>query len=363
MIQITKVNIGIQEEEEVLKVLRSGGLAQGHVTAELESTFSKRFGGSDSIFVSNGTVAIMLALAALGVGPGDEVITTSFSFIGTIEPIIQLGAIPIFVDIERSSFNINTDLIKSRITKNTKAIIPVHLYGRPVNLEDLRSIANDYGIAILEDSCQAIGAQYAGEEIGTSGISVFSFYGSKNITCGEGGLISTSDSQLAEKIRLLRNHGSVQTYNHTLVGYNGRSTDLQASILNVQLGNLDNVTQGRQKNAAFFDQTINSIYIDTPMCNDDTYTSCYHQYTLKIKNPVHRNSFIEWMKLSDVETRIYYPYALSNHPLVVANGYGTTCSTAEEISACSVSIPVRESLSESEVKKISDSINNWNPVN
>ncbi len=362
VIGISKLMIGAGEEEAILRVVRSGQLAMGAETHDVELAFAKRLGGVECIAVSNGTVAITLALAAMGVGPGDEVITTSFSFIGTIEPIIQLGATPIFADVDLASANMDIAGIESLITSRTKAILPVHLYGRPVDLAAIRDVASRYNIAVLEDACQAIGASDANTgEVGSSGTAVFSFYGSKNIACGEGGLVATDDPSIAERVRLLRSHGSIETYRHKMVGYNARMTDLQAAILRVQLDSLDDVTAGRRSNAAFYHDTIHNDAITLPVRNDETSASCFHQFTLRLASQADRDDLQAWALAHEVEARAYYPYALSSHPVVEDLGMSARCENAEALSNVVLSIPVRESLSDDERSHVADVVSSWEP--
>jgi dTDP-4-amino-4,6-dideoxygalactose transaminase len=362
MIGISKLSLGRAEEDAALRVLRTGQLAMGPETQSVETEFSKRFGGAECIAVSNGTVAITLALAAMGVGPGDEVITTAFSFIGTIEPIIQLGAKPVFADVDRSTANIDVDNIEPLITDRTKAILPVHLYGRPVDLAAVRKISSDYEIPVLEDACQAIGSSDANTgEIGGSGTAVFSFYGSKNIACGEGGLVATDDPSIGERVRLLRSHGSIETYRHKIVGYNARMTDLQAAVLRIQLESLDTVTEGRQLNAAYYQGSIVNDAILLPPMNNEKSTSCFHQYTIRLSSHAHRNDLQTWASQHEVETRAYYPYSLSGHPVVENLGIGSLCQNADDLSNVVLSIPVRETLTIEEKAKIVEVLSTWEP--
>jgi perosamine synthetase len=362
MIGISKLVIGKAEEEAVLRVLRSGQLALGPETNALEAEFSSRLGGVDCIAVMNGTVAITLALAAIGVGPGDEVITTAYSFLATIEPIIQLGAKPVFADVELRSANIDVNKVEGLITDRTKAILPVHLYGRPVDLRSLRKIAGERDISIVEDACQAIGSSLDGVgAIGSSGTAVFSFYGSKNITCGEGGLVATDDPSIGERVRLLRNHGMIDTYSHKAVGYNGRLTDIQAAILRVQLGNLSTITEERQENAAYYQEAITNEAIVLPPANDQEFKSCFHQFTLRLASEAARDHLQAWASDHGIEARVYYPYTLSSHAVVESLGLAAACPNAEELTRVVLSIPVRESLSNEEKLQIANVLNSWIP--
>jgi perosamine synthetase len=362
MIPISKLVVGKAEEEAVLRVLRSGQLALGPETEALEAEFSSRFGGVDCIVVANGTVALTLALAAIGVGPGDEVITTAYSFLATIEPIIQLGAKPVFADVEIDSANIDVSRVEALITPQTKAIVPVHLYGRPVDLERLREIAKERDVSIVEDACQAIGSSLEGVgAIGSSGTAAFSFYGSKNITCGEGGLVSTDDPTVGQRVRLLRNHGMIDTYRHKAVGYNGRLTDMQAAVLRVQLCNLDQVTETRQANASFYQEAITNTAIILPPANDEKFMSCFHQYTIRLANEQARNHLQAWALGLGIETRVYYPYALSSHAVVESLGLTSDCDNADELTRVVLSIPIRDSLAGEERIRVAEVLNSWIP--
>jgi perosamine synthetase len=362
MIGISKLVLGSEEEEAVLRVLRSGQLALGPETVALEAEFSSRLGGVDCIAVANGTVALTLALAAIGIGPGDEVITTAFSFLATIEPIIQLGAVPVFADVELGTANIDVDIVEALITDRTKAILPVHLYGRPVDLERLRTIANEHNLSIVEDACQAIGSSLGGVgAIGGSGTAVFSFYGSKNITCGEGGLVTTDDPSIGERVRLLRNHGMIETYSHKAVGYNGRLTDIQAAILRVQLHSLDRITEQRRANASYYQDAIKSEAITLPPTNDEKYMSCFHQFTVRLPSQTARDNLQSWALGHGVDSRVYYPYSLANHAVVEGLGLATECPIADELTKVVLSIPVRESLTSEEKLQVVSTLNSWTP--
>jgi len=362
LIRISELVLGHAEEVAVLRVLRSGQLALGPETLALEEEFSSRLGGVDCIAVANGTVAITLALASIGVGPGDEVITTAYSFLATIEPIIQLGARPVFADVDLTTSNMDIDKVQGLITARTKAILPVHLYGRPVDLVRLREIAREHQVSIVEDACQAIGSSLDGVgEIGSSGTAVFSFYGSKNITCGEGGLVVTDDPTVGERVRMLRNHGMIHTYDHKTVGYNGRLTDIQAAILRVQLGKLDRVTAMRQENAAYYQAEISNRAIVLPAANDEENRSCIHQFTLQLSSQAARDHLQEWAAEHEIETRVYYPYSLSSHVVVESLGYAANCPNADQLARVVLSIPVRESLTNEERARVAEVLNSWSP--
>lgn len=361
MIPISEVRVTQEQEQAVMSVLRSGQLAMGQHTRDLEVGFSSLLGGAHCVAVANGTVGLTLALAAAGVEPGREVVTTSFSFIGTIEPIVQLGASPVFVDVDLDTANIDVAQVEAALSERTAAIVPVHLYGRPVAIEALRTIANRWGVPIIEDACQAIGARHVdGSMVGSSGIAVFSFYGSKNVTCGEGGLVATSDPEVAERLRLLRNHGSVTAYEHRVVGYNGRMTDIQAALLQPEVDRIDAVTRGRRAHARQYDQSVNNPHLVKPRWSEVD-GNCWHQYTVRTHNAAARDDLQQWAKQQGVETRVYYPTALPALPVVRQLGFGRSCPRAEALSRTVVSFPVRESLSDAEVARVSEVLDGWRP--
>jgi dTDP-4-amino-4,6-dideoxygalactose transaminase len=230
MIPISKPFIGDAEKQAVLEVLESGMLVQGPRTAKLEGKFAELCGTSQAIATTSGTTALHVALLAHGIGPGDEVITTPFTFMASVNCILFVGAKPVFVDIEEDTFNINPALIEAVITPKTKAILPVHLYGYPCDMDALMAIARKHNLVIIEDACQAVGATYKGKVVGSFGTGCFSLYATKNIMSGEGGMITTSDEKLAQGCKMIRNHGMQRRYYHDMLGYNFRITDLHSAI-------------------------------------------------------------------------------------------------------------------------------------
>lgn len=359
VIRISQVRVSDAQQSAVVEVLRSGQLAMGQRTADLEARFSALLGGAHCIAVANGTVGLKLAMAAAGVGPGREVVTTAFSFIGTIEPVVQLGAVPIFVDAEAQTGNLDVFQVEAAMSERTAAIVPVHLYGRPTPMSGLREVAGRWGVPVIEDACQAIGACHAdGTVVGASGIAVFSFYGSKNITCGEGGLVTTRDPGFAERVRLLRNHGSVVAYEHEAVGYNGRMTDMQAALLGPEVDRVQAVTRGRRENARLYEQLVGSPDLQKPPWAEND-GSCWHQYTVRTRSEGERWQLQAWAEKYGVETRVYYPTALSALPVVQRLGCARPCPTAEHLSRTVLSVPVRESLLREEVGRVAAMLDSW----
>lgn len=361
MIRISQVRVSEVQERAVIEVLRSGQLAMGQRTADLEAQFQALLGGAQCVAVANGTVGLTLAMAAAGVGPGREVVTTAFSFIGTVEPIVHLGAKPVFVDVEESTGNLDVAQVEAAMSERTAAIVPVHLYGRPALMPDLREVAGRWGVPVIEDACQAVGARHGdGTLVGASGVAVFSFYGSKNITCGEGGLVATTDFELAERVRLLRNHGSAVAYEHEMVGYNGRMTELQAALLGPEVDRVETVTWGRREHARRYDELVCNPALEKPPWAEAD-GNCWHQYTIRTKSEVERRQLQAWAEEQGVETRVYYPTALSVLPTVQRLGSARTCPTAEHLSRTVLSVPVRESLLPEDVDQVVAMLDRWRP--
>ena len=252
MIPISKPFIGEEEKRAVLEVLESGMLVQGPKAAKLEENFTAICSTQYAIATTSGTTALHVALLAHGIGPGDEVITTPFTFMASVNAILYVGARPVFVDIEEDSFNINPALMEAAITPKTKAILPVHLYGYPCNMDAIMEIARKYNLVVIEDACQAVGARFQGRPVGSFGTGCFSLYATKNIMAGEGGMITTNDPDFAQRCRMIRNHGMQRRYYHDMLGYNFRISDLHAAIGLAQTERLEHFTEVRKANAAFF---------------------------------------------------------------------------------------------------------------
>src|SRR5690349_16504560 len=243
--------MGREEHEAVVEVLHTGQLAQGERVAAFERRFAQMHGVREAVAVSSGTAALHLALLAHGVGVGDEVITTPFSFAATGNTILLVGAKPVFVDIEPDTYNIDPVQVEAAITPKTRAIMPVHLYGNPADMDRLMAIAEKHQLAMIEDACQAHAAAIRGQRVGSFGTGCFSFYPTKNMTTGEGGIVTTNDAAIAEQARLWRSHGQKVRYLHTGIGYNYRMTDIQGAIGVAQIAKLAGFTARRLANAAY----------------------------------------------------------------------------------------------------------------
>jgi len=262
------MNLTIEEQKEVIRVMESQMLTllHGEYVKKFEKDFARYNGVRHAIGVNTGTAALHIAIAALDIGPGDEVIVPPFTFIATASSIIHNNAIPIFADIDNKSYTLDPKSVKEKITDKTKAIIPVHLAGIAANMKELKEIANDYGLFIIEDACQSLGAKCNNEKVGSIGeIGCFSFYPSKNITTGEGGMIITNSDDLAEQCRLIRHHGEPSWYVYNRLGYNYRMTEIQGAIGGIQLTKIDDFIKVRNKNARYLTEGIQNVEgIDPP---------------------------------------------------------------------------------------------------
>ena len=310
MISVARPLLGREEEEAILKVLASGQLAQGEQVAAFERHFAEVCQVREAVAVSSGTAALYLALLAHGIGPGDEVITTAFSFAATVNTILLVGAVPVFVDIEPDTYTIDPLLVEAAITSRTKAILPVHLYGYPCDMQRLVALVVAHDLAIIEDACQAHAAAIHEKPVGSFGTGCFSFYATKNITTGEGGMVTTNDAAIAEQVRLLRNHGQQERYRHIVVGYNLRMTEMQGALGVVQTRKLEQFTQKRIENAQFLTRYLREA-VQTPLVRSG-YRHVYHQYTLRI--PEQRDAWRAKLNERGIGTAIHYPCAIHQQP-------------------------------------------------
>jgi len=295
--------------DAIKTVISETSFIGGIHVAELEKNIALFCGTKYAVALNSGTDALYLALWALGIGKGDEVITSPFSFFATAEVIAKLGAKPVFVDIDPATFNINPHLIESAITKKTKAIIPVHLFGLAAEMNLINKIAKKYNLFVIEDACQAIGATYNGKKAGNLGdIGAFSFFPSKNLGAyGDGGIATTNNEELAIKMRMLRNHGSKIKYYNDVIGVSSRLDGLQAAILNVKLPHLTKWNKLRNKVAITYNKHLKNIsWIKTPEVNPN---HVFHQYTVRITNGM-RDEVRKYLAVKGIQTMVYYPNPL-----------------------------------------------------
>ncbi|MFD2923011.1 DegT/DnrJ/EryC1/StrS family aminotransferase [Halobacillus naozhouensis] len=308
--------------DKINEVISSSQLILGNNVNELEQDVAKYSNVTNGIGVGNGSDAIHIALQAAKVKEGDEVITTPFTFFATAGAIARLGAIPVFVDIDSITFNIDPQKIENAITDRTKAIIPVHLYGQMADMDEINKIAKKHNLVIVEDAAQAIGAEYQGKKPGELGTAAtYSFFPTKNLGAyGDGGMIVTSNKEVAEDSRVIRVHGSKPKYHHHLLGYNSRLDEIQAAILNVKFKKISEFSEQRRQRAKFYSQKLKEIvseYVSTPTEREGNY-HVYHQYTLRVKR---RDELKEFLKENGIDSMIYYPVPLHLQPVFEELGY------------------------------------------
>jgi perosamine synthetase len=358
VIAISRPLIGEEEQAAVRRVLESGAIAQGPRVAEFERAFAAFVGVRHAIATSNGTTALHAALLAHGVGRGDEVITTPFTFIASVNAILYTGARPVFVDIDES-FNIDAESIEAAIGPRTRAIMPVHLYGQPADMGAICAIARRHRLAIVEDACQAHGATFEGRKAGAFGIGCFSFYATKNMTTGEGGMITTDDDELALRARRIINHGMRVRYYHETLGYNYRMTDVAAAIGIEQLKKLPSFNARRAENARFYDQRLAGVAgLIAPRALPNR-THVYHQYTLRVtgETGVDRDQLAAALADEGITTGVYYPLPAHRQESLRTAGLGAADLPAAEAAARQVlAIPVHPSLTERERSSIVERI-------
>ena len=355
MINISKPHLGQKEKDNVLEVLDSGIIAQGSKVKEFEEKFSNLCGTKFAAALNSGTAAIHTALNALNIKEGDEVITTPFSFIATASPIIMQKAKPVFVDIDSNTFNIDPNKVKEKITDKTKAIIAVDLYGQIYDTSTLNPIAKEHNIPIIEDACQAHGAELGGKKAGSvADIGCFSFYATKNMTTGEGGMVTTNSEDLIESTLMFRNHGQSKRYEYHNIGYNYRMTDIAAAIGLAQLEKFQDLTNKRIENANKLTSQLKQLdLIQTPVVKEGA-KHVFHQYTIKVKDNK-RDGLAEHLKNNDVGSNIYYPKPL--HLFLKNLGYKEgDFPVTEALSKEVLSLPVHPSLTEEDINKIITSI-------
>ena len=355
-IPIAKPLLGRDEEDAIREVLRSGRLVQGKQVKAFEEAFADYLGVEHAVAVTNGTIALDLALKALKLGPGDEVIVPAFSFIATGNCVLFQDAKPVFADIDPKTFNIDPSDAKEKVTTKTRAIIPVHLFGQPARMDELKEFAQDHNLFLIEDAAQSHGAIYKGRKTGSLGdTGCFSFYATKNMTTGEGGMITTNNRELARTVRLLRHQGQSAKYHHTIIGYNYRLTELSAAIGLVQLKKLDEGNEKRIKNAETLNNGIEKVQGLTPPHVEDHVKHVFNQYVIRVEDdyPLERNKLADHLKEMGIGTAVHYPTPIYEQPAYRTLGYDkTTCSVAEESCRRVLSLPVHPSINESDIQYI-----------
>ena len=344
-----------EEEERVLAAIRSGGLAAGVLVGEFERAFAAFVGTTHAVATSSGTASLCAALRALDLGPGDGVITTPFSFIATANAILSVGATPIFADVDPTTFNLSPAAVEEAIRRypDCKAILAVHLYGLPAPMEELYALSRKHGLKLVEDCAQAHGAAIRGRMVGTFGhAAAFSFYATKNMTTGEGGMILTDDPQVAEKARRFCNHGQRERYLHETLGLNYRMSDIHAALGIEQLRKLPAMNLARRANARFYDENLAGEGLEKPWVPEG-YTHVYHQYTLKVSR---RDDVVRFLQGRGVGCGVYYPRTIPSQP-AYRGIPSDPCPVAEELARKVLSIPVHPTLTDDELRSVSGAVN------
>lgn len=338
---------------------------QGEKVEEFERAFSDYINVTHAIAVANGTIALDAALKTLRIKQGVEVIVPSFTFISTANSILFQSAKPVFADVDERTFNISPNDVLEKITDRTKAIIGVHLFGHPFDVKAIQEICEDHNLILIEDCAQAHGAEYEGIKVGSFGIAgCFSFYATKNMTTGEGGMITINNNEIANVCRQLRNHGESQKYFHTRLGYNYRMTDIQAAIGLAQLNKLDDFNEKRIKHAEYLNKHIKASGLKLPHRKNGI-KHVYHQYAITIEEEegvtISRTEFMKYLKNNGIGSAIHYPLPIHKQPLYQRLGYTdetVQCPVATALSQKILSLPVHPALTEKDLVFIAETINN-----
>ena len=362
MIPINAPQIGKEEIEAVVKVLESGvlthGLGAGPIVTKFEKKFAKFMGAKHAIAVNTGTAALHLALAAANLKTGDEVILPSFTFVATAEVVVMAGAKPVFVDVNPETYNISPEKIEKAITKKTRAIMPVDLYGLPADMQPIKEIAEKHGLLIIEDAAQAHGAKYKGKPPGAfADAACWSFYASKNITTGEGGMVTTNDDELAEKMRFMRSHGEKEKYKSLMLGHNYHMTEIQAAIGCVQLEKLPKFSEKRRKNAEKLTSNLkNSRKLKLPT-EPKGYQHSWYLYTVRLKNSKEkeRDEIVEKLRQKGIDAQVYYKCPI--HLMPYYSKFGKYHLPETEKAAVQVfSLPVHPGVTDEQADYISETV-------
>ncbi len=353
MIRIAQPLIGPEEEQAVLDTLRSGRLAQGPRVEEFEQAFAGYVEARHAVAVSSGTSALVVALAAHGIGEGDEVLVPTFTYAATANAVLLVGARPVLVDINNDDFSIDIAQADAAVTERTRAILPVHLFGQPCDLKKLRAFAERHDLTVIEDACQALGARWDGRKIGSSGTACFSFYATKAITTGEGGMITTDNVDVAGLARKLRDQGEGERYRTDILSANHRMTEIAAALGLTQLPKLDGWNERRRSNAAWLSEHLDGVV--TPIERTAVY-HVYQQYTIRVSEG-RRDALSASLADANIEAVVYYPRSLHQQPLYQELEIGGSFPVAEQACAEVLSLPVHPGLSDADLEAISTAVN------
>lgn len=351
---ITKQNQALEKEisSAIDEVVRSGRYILGENVSRLEKEVAAYCGAKFAVGVASGTDALHLALRACGVKEGDEVITSPFTFVATAEAIAYCGAKPIFVDIEPKTFNIDAGKIKERVSRKTKAILPVHLYGQPCEMDKIMELARKHNLKVIEDCAQSIGAEYREQKAGSFGdAGCFSFFPTKNLGCfGDGGMITTNDEKIAEEIKVLRGHGSRRTYHYDLIGYNSRLDELQAAILRVKLPHLESSIKARRRNANLYHKNLKNLTALALPFEQENARHAFNQFTVRVQG---RDEVFEFLKTKGIGSMVYYPLSLHQQKAFVnlkhrRGDFPQSEAAQDEV----LSLPIYPEISEEQIEEV-----------
>lgn len=360
MIPITKVQFGVDVEEEVLSVIRSGVIAQGPKVVELETKFAEMNGSKHVVAVNNGTTALIAALSVLDLGPDDEVVTSPFTFVATLNAVLAAGAKARFADIELDDFCLSRRTIDPVLSNNTRVLMPVHLYGQCADMAPIAEVAARTGARVVEDAAQSHLASVSGINAGNWGVGCFSLYATKNLTSGEGGLITTDNDEIADRLRVLRNQGMRQRYQYEMAGNNFRMTDLQAAVCLPQLRNYEALIAARTKNAMSLTTLLSDLdWLRLPTVRPDR-RHVWHQYTVVLNENarISREEFLTHLDKSGIGAGIYYPRLVHDYSCYISDRRVISDPTpnASYVAQNCVSLPVHQFLSDGDIEQIADAV-------
>lgn len=357
-INIAEPVLGEEEFKLIKEVIDSGILSQGQKQKIFEEEFARKCGCRFSVGTCNGTCALHAALSAHNIGKGDEVITTPFTFIAAANSILYTGAKPVFVDIVEDTYNIDPEKINEAVSPKTKAILPVHLYGHPADMLAINEIAKDNSLTVIEDCCQAHFAKVGNKFVGSENNGCFSFYPSKNMTTGEGGMITTNDENIYKKLRMIVNQGCEVKYQHDILGYNFRMNEFEAAIGISQLKKIDEFTKKRVQNAALLSEKICTDWLDLPITKKG-YTHVFHQYTVGVNRNAKktREEIINSLNKKGIATSIHYPIPVHHQKIFKELGYTSDLPVSEGASRGVFSLPVHPNLKKEETEYIAKAVN------
>ena len=355
-VPIARPSLGPEEREAVLEVLAGAVFTKGPRVAAFEEAFAAYHGARHAIAMSSGTAALTCALAAHGIGPGDEVIVPAFSFFATASSVLAVGATPVFADIDPATFCLSPEDAERRITARTKALMPVHLYGMPADLPRLSTLCEKRGLLLLEDAAQAHGAGIDERRVGSFGTAAFSFFGSKNMTTFEGGMVLTADAEVARRVRSLRNHGRGEQGGHERLGGNFRMTELSAAVGSVQLGKLDAFNRARSENARYYRSALRHALLPVELPGR---FHVYHQFTVRARSRGERDAWVSALNERGVEARVYYPRPIYREPVFTRRPEyeSVLLPETERASELVLSLPIHPGLAETEREHVASVFN------